>query len=817
MKITHTTYNEVRGGAPTPMPPQYPKPEFITTPTAFGFGPAPTPASAPPQGSNPLRSTARKITRYLKRHVRFHGLRRPRPGSQNPSRSRYGTSVTYPPGELHPPDVPTQVGKYHSGSVRGSASSRGGGGGEERVLVVGSQAHERGLEQRYKHVRGKKRPSYLNPREDVGGGGSGGEYGFEHQGVRGLDLETYMKQRQGLERDFGKGYQGGNSPPNPESGGMLRNDSPPRNISPPTQHSLAAPRKDAGDGQWTRDGKGMTPMAFDGNVKQQRGLERDFVKAYGYGGSSPSPLPIRSPGPAEVSSDAGTGAGNASLGDNSVRFSDVQWSSVGSADSGTGTTETMESGTRGDSSRGRGVDGGKQKVAPEQRGLRRKHHFEGRDQSPATTPASSRAQTVGKEDANEMGEDLQRERPVEDDASGDVGWEIGEEVVPPSQHVPKHTEILRPSNPPSTSSQNSGNSKTQGKGKMIEGRASPLQKLKGYIGHGAEVVDDFVDKKTNLKTVSKLPSPFEYLLYPSYDGKGKGKGKGERSSAEKRARLKGKGKGKEGEGDGEDSDEELWGCVGEQNNESTILPAAHAGEKVKNRAMVQGGEPQKTRQERDLHHSGNLCKLCLRHERNGPNVLCRTCEENFLHTKAWEETSEDFGDDDDIPPTPPPKDPHITSMREILATAPPNYGRESDYRPPPSAKDSVSVSKVENRRPELMNPSPVRQESQMLIYGGMGDSPRDIEIGFPEWQTHALEFEGAKTEQLFKRWSENYRGEDLRSEAEQGGEYEYDEEGKEQEQSPRDETFYDFWEDILKGDERPATPKLEDRKPRTEE
>ncbi|KAI9648768.1 hypothetical protein NHQ30_003408 [Ciborinia camelliae] len=871
MKITHTTYNEVRGGVstpnPHPTPPHMsPAPEFLTTPAAFRFSPTRQRSSSPI--TNPLRNTTRRIKRYLKMHVRFHVRFRSRPGSQRFSRSRYGRSIKYPPGEMHPPTVPTQVGKYHSGSVRGSLSSRGGEG--ERVLVVkGSQAHERGLEQRYKHVRGKKRPSYLKPREE--GRKSGGEWGLE-QGVGGLDFEAYMKQQQGLERDFGKGYNGGISPPSPPNNSPPRHNSPPkgnsspRNISPPN-HSLV-PREDWSGSRKIKDGtsfeQSMTPMDFDTYMKQQRALARDFGKGYGYGGNSPSPpnspprsspprispnyspksIPIHassnvssrsssphaSPNHSAIAipvqagrvSETGTGTtgtGTTSLGD-SVRFSDVQWSSVGSAGSATGTTGTTDSGVYAESSRGRGTGAGMalgiHKAAPGQRKLRRKGNFEERDQSPVTTPASSRSQTMSKDEEStshaKKGKGIQRESKEEKTTIEQLEmmrkamWNGKlEKVVPPSHDMPKHTDVLHPSTPNSTSTRNS---KGKGKGKVSEGRASPIQKLKGYMGHGVEVVDDYLEKKTTSKTGSKLPSPFEYLLYPSYDGKGKGKS--ERNSTESRAKSKGKGKAKEEE----DSDEELWGCVGEKNNESGILMASPPEDPGKeNRDVGDEVEPPKTRKESNGEeswtvHRENLCKLCRKRGPSGPRGLCRACEQNLLNTKAWEESNANLSDESDIPPTPPLKDRNIASIREMLATTPPNYCADANYRPPLPAKDSIHVSKVENSRPQIVNPLPVRQESQYLVYGGMGDSPRDIEIGFPDWQTHSLEIEGAKTAEMVKRWSENYRVKDVKGGAEEK------EEENEKGHSPRDSTFYDFWADILKEDRRAETPKMEDRKPR---
>ncbi|RAL61466.1 hypothetical protein DID88_009395 [Monilinia fructigena] len=492
----------------------------------------------------------------------------------------------------------------------------------------------------------------------------------------------------------------------------------------------------------------------------------------------------------------------------------------------------MESGSNGDSLRGKGVGvgagagagAGKHKAAPGQRRLRRKHNFEERDQSPAATPASSRSQTVSKEDEI-LGREEKGKESRKESKEGTTMEQLQmmrmamwngklEKVVPPSKNVPKHSDVLQLSTPASTSSRNSGNSgnsgnsrnsRNKGKGRLIEGRASPIQKLKGYMGHGVEVVDDFFEKRTNLKTGGKLPSPFEYLMYPSYEGKGKETGKEEKSVVESRAKAKSKGKGKEDEE--KDSDDELWGCVGEQNNESGILATPPP---KKNGAMVKQAESQKTRKERSAHWE-NRCKLCRGHDSSGPRGLCRTCEDNFLNTKAWEDTVENFSDNSDIPPTPPLKDRHITSMREVLATTPLNYYPDSSYCPPAQAKDSIHVSRVKNSRPQLVNPLPVRQESQKLIYGGMGDSPRDIEIGFPEWQTHSLEVEGAKMEQMFKRWSDNYKIDDSRGGVDGDGK-----EGQEKEQSPRDGTFYDFWEEILK-DERPETPKLEDRKSQTGE
>ncbi|KAB8304975.1 hypothetical protein EYC80_004289 [Monilinia laxa] len=571
-------------------------------------------------------------------------------------------------------------------------------------------------------------------------------------------------------------------------------------------------------------------------MQQQQGLERDFGTAYGFSGHSPSPpnspsrgkqrrarsprnsvnqssIPI--PVSGGYSSEAEAGTGSASLKD-SVRFSDVQWSSVGSGGSATGTTVTMESGGNGDSLRGKGTGAGagagKHKAAPGQRRLRRKQNFEERDQSPAATPASSRSQTVSKEDEilrrEEKGKELRKESREEATTMEQLEmmrvamWNGKlEKVVPPSKSVPKHSDILQPSTPASTSGRNSRN---KGKGRVMEGRASPIQKLKGYMGYGVEVVDDFFEKKTNLKTGGKLPSPFEYLLYPSYEGKGKGKGKEEKGIVESRVKAKSKGKGK---GDkGKDSDDELWGCVGEQNNESGILATPPTKE---NRAMVKEANFQKTKKESSTQWE-NRCKLCRGHASSGPRGLCRTCEDNFLNTKAWEDTVENFSDNSDIPPTPPLKDRHITSMREVLATTPPNYHAESSSCPPAQAKDSIHVLRVENSRPQLVNPSPVRQESQKLIYGGMGDSPRDIEIGFPEWQAHLLEVEGTKTEQMFKRWSDNYRVDDSTGGVDGDGEKD-----QEKEQSPRHSTFYDFWGEILMEDGRSETPKSEDRKPQT--
>lgn len=689
-------------------------------------------------------------------------FRTARPRSQRFSPAGLGTSVKYPPGEMHAASVPTQVGKYHSGSVKGSVSSRGGGVDGGGVLV-GSQAHEKALEQRYKHVRGKKRQSYLQPREEVGGRHSSGEWGFE-QRMAPIDFERYMQQQRGLERDFGTAYAfGGHSPSPPDSpaGGK-----PSRSCSPRS-------------------------------------------------GGNHSSIPIPASAGSVSETDAGTG--NTSLKD-SVRFSDVQWSSVGSGGSATGTTATMESGTNGDSLKGKGpgAGAGKHKAAPGQRRLRRKRNFEERDGSSAATPASSRSQTTtSKEDEllglEEKGKGIQKDSGEEVTTMEQLKmmrvamWNGRlEKVVPPSKNVPKHSDVLQPSTPASTSTRNSGKSRNEGKGRLVEGRASPIQKLKGYMGHGVEVVDDFFERKTNLKTGGKLPSPFEYLLYPSYEGKEKGKGREERTTSESRAQAKSKGKGREDEG--KDSDDELWGCVGEQNNESGLLATPPPKE---NRAVVKKAEPQQMRKESHTHWE-DRCKLCRGHGSSGPRGLCRTCEDNFLNTKAWEDTAENFSDDSEIPPTPPPKDRHITSMREILATTPPNYRPDPSYRPPAQDPDSIHVSRVENSRPQLVNPSPVRQESQKLIYGGMGDSPRDIEIGFPGWQTHSLEVEGAKTEQMFKRWSDNYRVDDSK-----GGVSGNGEEGQEKERSPRDSSFYDFWGDVLVEDGRPETPTLEERKPKT--
>lgn len=777
---------------------------------------------------------------------------------------------------MHPPSVPTQVGKYHSGSVRGSVSSRGAER-EESGAVKGSQAHERGLEQRYKHIKGKKRPMYLKPREEVIGGGrkSGGEWGVE-TGFAGLDFEAYMKQQQGLERDFQKGYgDRGNSPSPPNS--PPTNDSPDRNGSPPKflpREEAEVSKKMRGRGKGFAHG--MTQWDFENYLNQQRGLERDFGKGYGYGGNSLSPphSPPHSPRKSESphstptsppipipgsvghenghAGEIGTGEGteNTSLGD-SVRFSDVRWSSVGSGESATGTTGTTgttDSDPRmyGEGSRGRDIGTtGKHKAAPGQRKLKRKNNFEERALSPATTPASSLSQTVSKEDERN-GSRERREKGKQRESSEEVTIEQLEmmrlaiwngkleKVVPPNEAVPKPSDILIPPSgtPNTTSSQNSRNSdksktskhsklsrRNSGKGgyNKMEGRASPIQKLKGYMEHGVEATNEFIEKKTNMKTGAKSPSPFEYLLYPNC-------GKGERNSSElKKGKSRWKGKGKEEDA----SDEELWGCVGESNNQSGILIAPHPEEKSQEDKVISNAsstEPRKIRKEsnREEAHTTypeNLCKLCRKHVASNPAGLCGICETNFLNTKAWEETPLEFNDDGDIPPTPPPKDHrHITSMREALATTPPNYSSDTysidpQYRPPVPEKDDkiIHVSKVENSRPKIINPLPVRQESQKLVYGEMGvgelgDSPRDIEIGFPEWQTRSLEMEGERTEELFKRWSENYRGDDDgEKEAEGNGE--------------RDTVFYDFWGDILKshredGSGRPETPKLEDRKPK---
>ncbi|KAF7902298.1 hypothetical protein EAF00_002201 [Botryotinia globosa] len=843
MKITHTTYNEVRGGAPSPVPPLSRSPQFITTPTAFRFDTStsprfatPTQSPSPPP-SNPLVYTTRRLKRYLKSSFR----KRTRPVSRRLSRSRQGTSIRYPPGEMHPPTVPTQVGKYHSGSVRGSFSSKG----EERMVGErGSQSYERGLETRYKHAKGKKRASYLKPREEARV--SLGEWGGK-KGMGGLDFESYMKQQRGLERDFGKGYTGGNSPPSSSSLNILvgksergvrnGNGSPPKFV----------PREDAGgrNGRGEKEGLaygGMTQLDPETYMKQQRGLERDFAKGPGYVGNSPSPphsrgesphkacargngnhspisIPIPIPPPAGYTYDNGTG--NTSQRD-SVRFSDVQWSSAGSA---TGTTGTTDSGNVAESSRGRGagVAMGKHKAAPGQR-LARKEKLEERDQSPATTLASSRSQTISKED--EMAGDESRRQEMHRDSEEEVTsmeqleamraaiWNGKlERVVPPSSEIPKHTDVLHHSNPSSTSSRgskNSKNSKGKGKGKNVEGRASPIQKLKGYMGQSRDAVHDPHEKKTSSKGI--LPSPFEYLLYPTYDGKKSG-----RESTELRKGSKSKSKGKSK--GGEDSDDDFWGCVGETHNESGILLShspALPSEKSHQNSIPSGVELPKNRKPSDDSwntHLNDLCKLCRKHERTSSRGLCHSCEANFLNTKAWEDTTLKF-DSDDIPPTPPLKDRrNITRVRDMLATTPPNY--DVEYRPPVPPKDvpgeerKIYVSKVEHSRPQIVNPSPVRQESQMLVYGGMGDSPRDIEIGFPEWQTHSLQIEGAKTEEMFKRWSQSYRGGGI--EERRGG----DEQGKEEEdvvEEPRDSVFYDFWGDILKDDRRPETSKMEDRK-----
>ncbi|TGO32580.1 hypothetical protein BHYA_0305g00080 [Botrytis hyacinthi] len=816
MEITHTTYNEVRGGAPSSVPPLSRSPQFITTPTAFRFDTStpphfgtPTPSPSPPP-SNPLVYTTRRLKRYLKASFR----NRTRPVSRRLSRSRQGTSIRYPPGEIHPPTVPTQVGKYHSGSVRGSFSSKG----EERMVGErGSQSYERGLETRYKHVKGKKRASYLKPREEARV--SLGEWGGK-KGTAGLDFESYMKQQRGLERDFGKGYTGGSSPPSSSSLNILvgKNEREVRNGSPPK----FVPREDAG----RRNGRGekqglaygeVTQLDPETYMKQQRGLERDFAKGVGYAGNSPSPPHSRA-----ESHDNGTG--NTSQRD-SVRFSDVQWSSAGSGGSATGTTGTTDSANFAESSRGRGagVAMGKHKAAPGQR-LRRKGKLEERDQSPATTLASSRSQTISKED--EMAGDESRGQEMHRDSEEDVTsmeqleamraamWKGKlERVVPPSSEIPKHTDLLHHSNPSSTSSRgskNSKNSRGKGKGKNIEGRASPIQRLKGYMGQGRDAVHDSHEKKTFSK--GKLPSPFEYLLYPSYDAKKSGR---ESTELRKSSKSKSKGKSKEGE----DSDDDFWGCVGETHNESGILLShSHAlpSEKSHKNSIPSGVELPKNRKPSEDSwntHLNDLCKLCRKHERTSSRGLCHSCEANFLNTKAWEDTTLQF-DGDNIPPTPPLKDRrNITRVRDMLATTPPNY--DVEYRPPVPAKDvpgeermKIHVSKVEHSRPHIVNPSPVRQESQMLVSGGMGDSPRDIEIGFPEWQTHSLQIEGAKTEEMFKRWSQNYRGGGV--EERRDG----DEQGKEERdvEEPRDSVFYDFWGDILKDDRRPETPKMEERK-----
>ncbi|KAF7961232.1 hypothetical protein EAE96_000898 [Botrytis aclada] len=838
MKITHTTYNEVRGGATSPAPPLSRSPQFITTPTAFRFDTStpprfetPTHSPSPPP-SNPLVYTTRRLKRYLKSSFR----NRTRPVSRRLSRSRQGTSIRYPPGEMHPATVPTQVGKYHSGSVRGSFSSKGEGG---VVGERGSQSYERGLETRYKHAKGKKRASYLKPREEARA--SLGEWGGK-KGTAGLDFESYMKQQRGLERDFGKGYNGGNSPPSSSSVNVLvgKNEREARNGSPPK----FAPREDAGgrNGRGEKKGLaygGMTQLDPETYMKQQRGLERDFAKGVGNSPSPPhsraesphtafprgntnhSPIPI----PPPVGYTYENGTGNTSQRD-SVRFSDVQWSSVGSGGSATGTTETMDSGNVEESSRGRegGMAAGKHKAAPGQR-LRRKGKLDERDQSPATTPASSRSQTISKEDG--MAGDEKRRQEMHRDGEEEVTsmeqleamraamWKGKlERVVPPSSTVPKHTDLLHHSNPSSTSSRgskNSKNSKVKGKGKSVEGRASPIQKLKGYMGQSRDAVHDPHEKKTASK--GKLPSPFEYLLYPSYDGK-----KSQRESTELRKSSKSKSKGKSKEE--EESDDDFWGCVGETNNESGILLSrspAPASEKSHQNSIPSGVAllPRNRKPSEDSWntHLDDLCKLCRKHERTSSRGLCHSCEENFLNTKAWEDTTLRF-DDDDIPPTPPLKDRRkITRVRDMLATTPPNY--DVECRPPVPPKDvpgeerkTIQLSKVENSRPQIVNPSPVRQESQMLVYGGMGDSPRDIEIGFPEWQTHSLQLEGAKTEEMFKRWSQNYRGGGM--EERRDGDERGQEEGDVEE--PRDSVFYDFWGDILKEDGSPETPKMEERK-----
>ncbi|KAF5868918.1 uncharacterized protein Bfra_011883 [Botrytis fragariae] len=828
MKITHTTYNEVRGGATSQAPPLSRSPQFITTPTAFRFDTStpprfgtPTHSPSPPH-SNPLVYTTRRLKRYLKTSFR----NRTRPVSRRLSRSRQGTSIRYPPGEMHPPTVPTQVGKYHSGSVRGSFSSKG----EERIGGErGSQSYERGLETRYKHAKGKKRASYLKPREEA----------------------RLHETATGLERDFGKGYNGGNSPPSSSSLNILagKNEREVRNGSPPkfVPREDAAERNGRGEKQGLTYG-GMTQLDSETYMKQQRGLERDFAKGVGYAENSPSPphsraesphmalprgnanhspIPIPIPPPAGYKYENRTG--NTSQRD-SVRFSDVQWSSVGSGGSATGTTGTTgttDSGNVAENSRGRGAGmaTGKHKAAPGQR-LRRKGKLEERDQSSATTPASSRSQTISKEDGmtgdgkgrQEMHQDSEEEvtSMAQLEAMRAAMWKGKlERVVPPSSEIPKHADLLHHSNPSSTSSRgskNSKNSRGNGKGKNVEGRASPIQKLKGYMGQSRDAVHDSHEKKTSSK--GKLPSPFEYLLYPSYEGK---KSKRESTELRKGSKSKSKGKSKEEE----DSDDDFWGCVGETNNESGILLShspALPSEKSHQNSIPSGAELPKNRKPSEDSwntHLNDLCKLCRKHEWTSSRGLCHSCEENFLNTKAWEDTTLQF-DDDDIPPTPPLKDRrNITRVRDMLATTPPDY--DIEYRPPVPAKDipgeerkKIYVSKVEHSRPQIVNPSPVRHESQMLVYGGMGDSPRDIEIGFPEWQTHSLQIEGAKTEEMFKRWSQSYRGDGM--EERRDG----DERGKEDGdvEEPRDSVFYDFWGDILKDDGRPGTSVSEERKPK---
>lgn len=747
-------------------------------------------------------------------HMRF----RARPVSQRFSRDKYGTTIQYPPGELHPPTVPTQVGKYHSGSMRGSVSSRGEG---DMVVVRGSQAHERGLEQRYKHVRGKKRPNYLKPREDVEAARkSGGEWGAEI-GAGGLDFETYMKQQRGLERDFGKGYNGGNSPLSPEN-------SPQKKKSPIGTPPLLLPRDDATPPKMIKKGETfhqtMTPLDLEAYMKQQRGLERDFGKGYMYS-PSPSTSPSRHTSPSRNSPNFSpmvipgtTGTGTGTSAEDSVKFSDVQWSSMGSGASATGTTGTLDSATYVDAPRGRGA--GKHNAAPGQRILRRKGKFEERDQSPAITPASSRSQTISKEEeileSEEKGKGKVGNRGSEDEGTTMEQLELMrvamwrgklERVVPPSQDVPKHTDVLQPLSPSPPSSRNSKNSKGKGKTKHNEGRASPIQKLKGYMEHGVEAVDDFFEKKTNSKTGGKLPSPFEYLLYPSYEWKGKGKTDG---GGEVR---KSKGKGKEKE---DDSDEELWGCVGEHNNASGILAVAPVDSANK---VLHETESQSRTKESNVDLE-NLCKICRKRGTNCPDGFCRACEESFLNTKAFEdrESMGNFSDDDGFRPIPPLKDKHhLASTHHMLASTPLDHRKNSNYSPMPPLppKDTIHISRVENSRPQLINPSPVRQESQKLVYGGMGDSPRSIEIGFQEWQENLLGAEGRKTEQLLKRWSEHYRGEGEGAEENERNRFGVEEEDMRKEQSPRDSTFYDFWAPILKEDGRPDTPKLEDRRPRT--
>ncbi|KAK6612034.1 hypothetical protein H4I96_01247 [Botrytis cinerea] len=806
MKITHTTYNAVRGGATSPAAPLSHSPQFITTPTAFRFDtrtppPFDAPLASPSRPpSNSLVHTTRRLKRYLKTSFR----NRTRPVSRRLSRSRQGTSIRYPPGEMHPSTVPTQVGKYHSGSVRGSFSSKG----EERLVGErGSQSYERGLETRYKHAKGKKRASYLKPREEVGV--SLGECGGK-KGRAGLDFESYMKQQRGLERDFGKGYVGANSPPSSSSlnGVAGKNERELRNGSPPK----FVPREDAGrrNGMGEKQG-GMTQLDPESYMKQRRGLERDFGKGVGYAGHSPSPPHSRGESP-----HAAFSRGNANHSPISIPSpipppeGYTYENGTGNTSQRDGTTGTTDSGNVVESSRGTGagLTTGKHKAAPGQR-LRRKGKLEERDQSPATTPASSRSQTISKDD--EMVGDEKRRQEMHRDSTEEVTsmeqleamraamWNGKlERVVPPSSEIPKHADVLHHSTPSSNSSRgskNSKNSRGKGKGKNVEGRASPIQKLKGYMGQSRDAVHDSHEKKPSSK--GKLPSPFEYLLYPSYEGRKSG-----RESTELRKNSKSKSKGKsKGE---EDSDDDFWGCVGETNNESGILLShspALASEKSHRNSIPSRVEVPKNRKPSEDSwntHLHDLCKLCRKDERTSSRGLCHSCEQNFLNTKAWEDTTLQF-DDDDIPPTPPLKDRrNITRVRDMLAPTPPNY--DVEYRPPVPAKDvpgeerkKIHVLQVEKSRPQIVNPSPVRQER------------------FPEWQTHSLQIEGAKTEEMFKRWSQNYRGSGMeeRRDGDERGKGEGDLE------EPRDSVFYDFWGDILKEDGRPETPRLEERKPKT--